>query len=86
MTTKIDMSNSLYLIHMVRYGSSDNHSYFWGLWKKYEDAEKAAKEHMVARAGKYDAEIMRSKVGEYNWEKSRIIRWGDFDPNEVDSD
>jgi len=76
---RTDMSRALYLIDMRRWGDDNKHSYFWGLWENYSEAEKHAKEHMVDRAGKYDGFILRANPNSFEWEVARIIHWGDFD-------
>jgi hypothetical protein len=52
----------IYVVHMLRYGSVENHSYILGAFKNYSLAYNAAESEACDRGGKYEYEIIETEL------------------------
>lgn len=47
----------LYIVHMLKYGDRQKHSYIAGIFDSFEKAHEAGEEESIERCGKYEYEI-----------------------------
>lgn len=76
----------IFIVKLLRWGDRENHSYLVGSYSTYEKALEMAERAMLARSGKYDAEIYEDIMDTHHMDLYRVIRWGDFDINKYNED
>lgn len=56
------MNNKVYVVHMLRWGSQENHSYILGVFKKQKDAQVAGYLEQQWRANKYEPSVVEVEL------------------------
>lgn len=52
----------VYYVQAYRWGKVDNHSYIVGIWEDSNEAERAAREEEIDRAGKYECVVYMTEL------------------------